>query len=174
MRAQEEIAHGIANFAVLAASSGQHAKATRLFAAAQTERDTIGLKLQEPEKTLYTQSEDVARLGLSQEMFNECWQAGRALHAEQAVAEALALEMEPPAYRAQPTDTPGIARLSIREMEVLQLLALGRTDRDIATALFVNVRTVHGHVATILARLGVSTRTSAVTTAIAAGIIVPQ
>jgi non-specific serine/threonine protein kinase len=175
MRAQEEIAHGIANFAVLAASSGQHAKAARLFGAAEAERDAIGLELQEPEKTLYGQSAEVARIGLSQEMFNECWHAGRALSAGQAVAEALALEVEPKGRRELPADSPDISRLSAREMEVLQLLALGRTDREIATALFVSVRTVHGHVARILARFGVTTRTSAVTTAIAAGIVtVPQ
>ena len=53
-------------------------------------------------------------------------------------------------------------------------LALGQTDRAIAAALFVSVRTVEGHVARILAKLGVRTRTAAARAAIAAGLVAPD
>ncbi len=173
MRTQEEIAHGIANFAVLAASSGQHAVAARLFGAAEAERDAIGLKLQEPERSAYDRAIDAARVGLSRETFATCWIAGGALGVEHAVAEALAMRIESPGRGDSRTDSAGPATLTPRELEVLGLLVLGRTDREIATALFVSPRTAHGHVANIFAKLGVSTRTAAATTAIAAGVVVP-
>ena len=47
------------------------------------------------------------------------------------------------------------------------------TDPAIAAALFISARTVENHVARILAKLGVHTRTAAATAAIAAGLIEP-
>jgi DNA-binding NarL/FixJ family response regulator len=44
---------------------------------------------------------------------------------------------------------------------VLRLLALGRTDREIADALYVTRRTASKHVSAILAKLGVRSRTAA-------------
>ena len=51
--------------------------------------------------------------------------------------------------------------LSARELEVLRLLASGRTNRDIASELVVSEHTVARHVQNIFAKLGVSTRTAA-------------
>ena len=46
--------------------------------------------------------------------------------------------------------------LTPREREVLALIAEGRTDRQIAEALFISPRTVAMHVSSILAKLGVT------------------
>lgn len=51
--------------------------------------------------------------------------------------------------------------LSRREIEVLDLLATGRTNQEIADHLFLALRTVDRHVSNILAKLGVSSRTAA-------------
>lgn len=51
--------------------------------------------------------------------------------------------------------------LTPRELEVLQLLATGVTNQEIADELYLSVRTVDRHVANILAKLGVPTRTAA-------------
>lgn len=51
--------------------------------------------------------------------------------------------------------------LSRREIEVLDLLATGRTNQEIADELFLALRTVDRHVSNILAKLGVSSRTAA-------------
>jgi two-component system response regulator DegU len=59
-------------------------------------------------------------------------------------------------------------------MEILQLLAAGQTDPAIAETLFISVRTVENHVAHILTKLGVRTRTAAVAVSIAAGQIAPM
>jgi DNA-binding CsgD family transcriptional regulator len=51
--------------------------------------------------------------------------------------------------------------LTPRERDVLALIAEGRTDRQIAEALFISPRTVAMHVSSILAKLGVPNRGSA-------------
>lgn len=51
--------------------------------------------------------------------------------------------------------------LSERELEVLQHLAAGETNKMIASALFVSARTVDRHVSNIYSKLGVSTRAAA-------------
>jgi DNA-binding CsgD family transcriptional regulator/tetratricopeptide (TPR) repeat protein len=70
--------------------------------------------------------------------------------------------------RRGPTDSYG---LSPREREVLNIVAEGRTDRDIAARLFISERTVHVHVRRILAKLGVSSRTEAAGVAIRQGLV---
>jgi DNA-binding CsgD family transcriptional regulator len=70
--------------------------------------------------------------------------------------------------RKAPADAYG---LSPREREVLDILAEGRTDRDIAARLFISERTVHVHVRRILAKLGVSSRTEAAGVAIRQGLV---
>ncbi len=62
-------------------------------------------------------------------------------------------------------------RLSPREREVLQLLTLGQTNREIAQNLIVSVSTVKIHVEHILAKLSVSDRTQAAVRAIELGLI---
>lgn len=51
--------------------------------------------------------------------------------------------------------------LSDREAQVLRLLAAGKTNRDIAAALFISEKTVARHVSNIFDKLGVSSRTGA-------------
>ena len=62
---------------------------------------------------------------------------------------------DPQRPRATGTDELG---LTPREREVLALIAEGRTDRQIAEALFISPRTVAMHVSNILAKLGVTNR----------------
>lgn len=64
----------------------------------------------------------------------------------------------PPAGPA-PNTAPG---LTIREREVLDWLAGGKTDRDIAEILAISHRTVHKHLQRIYDKLGVENRTAAV------------
>ena len=59
--------------------------------------------------------------------------------------------------------------LSDREIEVLRLLAGGLTNKDIAQALFLSVRTVEAHLRSIFAKLGVRSRTEAALWAVERG-----
>jgi DNA-binding NarL/FixJ family response regulator len=61
--------------------------------------------------------------------------------------------------------------LTARELEVLQLIATGMRNKEIAGALNISEETTQGHVKNILAKLNVHDRTEAVTLAIRRGII---
>jgi len=62
------------------------------------------------------------------------------------------------------------AGLSRREVEVLGLIAAGRSNRAIADELVVSEKTVHRHVSNIFAKLGVGSRTAAAAYAFEHGI----
>ena len=66
---------------------------------------------------------------------------------------------------AGPPSTPDPAGLSPREREVLALLATGRSNEEIATQLFLSIRTVERHVSNIYAKVGASGKTARVVAA---------
>ena len=104
---------------------------------------------------------------LDEAAFAAAWAEGYARPLGDAVGKALALarEMAEPAATTRPRRSP-TDDLSPREIDVLRLLADGRTDREIAGALAISPRTVARHVTAILAKLGVATRTAAATLAV--------
>lgn len=69
-----------------------------------------------------------------------------------------------------PTDLPS-ERLTERELEVVQLMAGGYSNREIAHALGTAEGTIKNHVSSILAKLGVRDRTRAVLKALEAGLL---
>jgi NarL family two-component system response regulator LiaR len=58
-------------------------------------------------------------------------------------------------------EVPAYKELTEREMEVLKLLAQGKSNQDIADQLIIGIKTVKFHVTNILAKLGVEDRTQA-------------
>lgn len=60
-------------------------------------------------------------------------------------------------------------RLTEREMEIVQLLAQGYANKDIAQKLYLSVRTIEGHLASIYSKLGVHSRTEAALYAVRKG-----
>ena len=64
----------------------------------------------------------------------------------------------PDVARLGPDDTHG---LTARELQVLRLVAIGRSNREIASALVISEHTVARHVQNLFAKLGVSSRTEA-------------
>jgi DNA-binding NarL/FixJ family response regulator len=71
--------------------------------------------------------------------------------------------------RGRPTTDTLIEPLSDREGEVLRLLASGHTNKDIAQALLISVRTVEAHLSGTYGKLGVRSRTEAVLWAVRHG-----
>ncbi|MER7689456.1 AAA family ATPase [Streptomyces sp. NPDC097610] len=79
--------------------------------------------------------------------------------------------------RGRLADSPSAAdrvpALTARESDVLRLLALGRTNRQIGEELFITGKTASVHVSNILAKLGASGRTEAVAIAYREGLVEP-
>ncbi|NNU27074.1 response regulator transcription factor [Isoptericola sp. JC619] len=75
---------------------------------------------------------------------------------EMLVAVATGVEQDAPA-------------LTARQREIVELVATGLTNKEIAHALGISVGTVRAHLDQIYARLGVSSRTAAVAAAAAGG-----
>jgi len=68
-------------------------------------------------------------------------------------------------------DHPGPNALTDREVEVLGLVATGRTNRSVGDALGISEKTVARHVANIFGKLGLSTRAAATAYAHRRGLI---
>jgi DNA-binding NarL/FixJ family response regulator len=73
-----------------------------------------------------------------------------------------------PVSAALPAEVPPeLEKLSPREQEVLRLIAMGFSNREIAHTLYISERTVRNHVTSILSQLGLRDRTQAALFAIA-------
>lgn len=68
-------------------------------------------------------------------------------------------------------EAPRGSTLTPREDQILRLIVLGLTNREIAQRLVVSPRTVDTHVERVLSKLGVSSRTRAVATALRLGLV---
>jgi DNA-binding CsgD family transcriptional regulator len=79
----------------------------------------------------------------------------------------------PESLTAFTPNTDAIRRTGItaRELEVLQLVALGLSTREIADKLFISINTVKSHTASLFQKLDVRRRTQAVQKATAAGLL---
>jgi DNA-binding NarL/FixJ family response regulator len=77
----------------------------------------------------------------------------------------------PPQVAAHIAEHMGEERLTAREIEVLQRLAGGNRNKDIADQLFISEETVKVHVKHLMDKLGASDRTQAVAIALRRGII---
>jgi DNA-binding CsgD family transcriptional regulator len=93
--------------------------------------------------------------------------AGDADSVVRAVRAVLTVESEP----ERPDGEPVAVMLSRREREMLQLVAIGLSDREIAEQLIVSPHTVHRHVANIRHKLGRGSRAAAVAEAARLGLL---
>jgi DNA-binding NarL/FixJ family response regulator len=77
----------------------------------------------------------------------------------------------PPEVAAELAEHATDEALSSREIAVLQLIAAGNANKEVAAQLSIAEDTVKSHVTNILAKLGANDRTHAVTLALKRGII---
>jgi len=83
-----------------------------------------------------------------------------------------AQDAAPGAGRGGATAVPGLVeQLTSRELEVLEMLAAGRSNQAIASELVITLDTVKKHVSHVLGKLGAANRTEAVTRARDLGVI---
>jgi non-specific serine/threonine protein kinase len=161
-RDQMGVADALLRLAQILVERGDAEPAACLFGAAEAQHERAGVKLHWKVRPEYDHAVTRTREALGDASFQAAWAAGRVLSREQSVDEGSSIQ--PTSACAAPATPPPQfphAQLSPRERDVLRLIAEGRSDREIATALSIGVRTVHTHVTGILNKLGVSSRTAA-------------
>ena len=161
----------LASVAMLAVGRDAPEVATRLLGAAEVLALRLGTPHQLPDRTFYEQTAATARAALG-DRFAAAWAEGELLTPVAAIAEAGAylatVDRAPMATAA--THPAGAAGLTPREGEVLRLVAEGRSNREIAEALFVSESTAITHVRHILTKLGLDSRTAVAAWAIRHGL----
>jgi ATP/maltotriose-dependent transcriptional regulator MalT len=146
----------IGGLAAVAQACGEPERAARWlgFEEAVRERQELGLAPDEREMRMRTRALAIESLGNAE--FTRCWEAGRSMQPGAVFAEARSW------MPTLPDPGKELCVLTRRELEVLEELALGRSNEEIAGDLFVSKRTIETHVASILAKLDVKSRGAAV------------
>ncbi len=171
IRPRESLLDVVSGVAVIAGDRGLHADALRLLTAIEVNRVAIAYHLEAPYDVVARQTRDQARALLPPEVADSAAAAGERLSFGALISEADALLEEIARRLAQGSDSDGSRTpagrlagrfgLTHREIEVLGLIAEGISDREIGERLYISPRTAMRHVANILLKLGVGSRTAA-------------
>jgi predicted ATPase/DNA-binding CsgD family transcriptional regulator len=151
------------------AVQGDPAWAVQLWGVAAALREARGTPIPPVYRFAYECSVAAARAQLGEKAFVALWQEGRTMTAEQALAAQgrtlapTATPIPPAATSAPPAKSPTTypAGLTVREVEVLRLVAQGLTDAQVAEQLVINSCTVNTHLTSIYGKIGVSSRSAA-------------
>ena len=168
---KQGIAETLEAYAELAVLHRAPRRAATLYGAAAAIRDAIGAPVAAIDAPRIDKAQARAR-----SMAGESWAQNYRRGSELAIETACSLAIAPLAPEAGAGSRAGTTMpaaqssslsepLTERQMEILQHLAQGKSDREIADALYISVRTVHVHVGNLLAKLGVHSRTAAISTA---------
>jgi len=144
----------------IVAAQGELTWAARLWGAAASLREMFSLLLPPVWHASYERSVAAAREHLGEKAFNAAWEEGRSMTPEQALAKREPMPEPNPALTA-PSSPSSHAGLTLREMDVLRLLAQGLTSAQIAERLVIGLVTVNSHVRSIYSKLGVTSRAAA-------------
>jgi DNA-binding CsgD family transcriptional regulator len=166
------VAGAIGGIAGVATGRGQPTEAVRLLGAANALRDALGVRYG-PHYVRGAQVLVELQSSLDPPAFMTAWEAGRSLSADEAVVAARQVIADSLAPSTTGTVNASRSRVGLtpRELDVLRLLVEGRSDREIAEALYIGARTVQTHVANLFAKLGVNARAEAAAVAVRRGIV---
>lgn len=149
----------------------RHQTAVRVFAAAANLRAPVNSIIDEVDQPAYQHNLATLAASLGEDAFAAAWEEGEVMPLAAAIACALA---EPPEIAALPaqSDTMDSAPggLTVREREVAVLIAQGKSNREIAQAMTVGLKTVETYVTRILSKLGCDSRVQVATWALAHGL----
>jgi predicted ATPase/DNA-binding CsgD family transcriptional regulator len=142
--------------AVIAAALGHLDLAAKLFGAAAGWRETYQQTHWFPMPTDFPQAAASVRRRLGERAWFQAYEAGTKLNSEQAMdfADEAVSALDEELQRRS-------AGLTAREVEVLQLVANGLSNAEIADRLVLSKRTVHAHLRSVYDKLGVNSRTAA-------------
>ncbi len=154
-----------------ATAAAQLARAVDLHAAVAVpfERAQIGLRAGVALAAAGERDAAIERLSDSYRVARRLGARPVASHAVAMVAD-LGESLEQRLGRRAAADHEG-AGLTRRELEVMRLVAVGRTNREIATSLYLSPRTVDMHVRNILSKLGCRSRVEATSKAHSLGLV---
>jgi DNA-binding CsgD family transcriptional regulator/tetratricopeptide (TPR) repeat protein len=149
---------------------------TRLCAAAEVLRELSGTPLPPDQQDSHSRVISQLQRRLSADTFDAAWAEGRTMPASEVIDLALALAAglaEPSSGEAPspPAGAPYPAGLSAREVEVLRLVALGKSNQQIADELVISMNTVIRHVSNILRKTDANNRAEAAVFATRHGLV---
>jgi ATP/maltotriose-dependent transcriptional regulator MalT len=152
-----ETADSLDGLAVVAAALGHLELAAKLSGTASGWRETYQQESWFPMPNDFQKSAASVRRRLGEPAWFEAYEAGRKLNSEHAMrlAEEAVSALEEELQRRS-------LGLTAREIDVLNLVADGLSNAEIADRLVLSERTVHAHLRSIFDKLGVNTRTAAV------------
>jgi predicted ATPase/DNA-binding SARP family transcriptional activator/DNA-binding CsgD family transcriptional regulator len=158
-----QVIETLEGMASLAGAMGKAARAARLWGAAEAAREVTGILATTPDElALHEPHMASARSRLGASAWEEALAEGRAMSLGEAARYALSEEADQPetptAQDASAYDEP-TENLTRREREVAALVARGLTNRQVAQELSISERTAANHVAKILKKLGLGSRT---------------
>src|SRR5947209_7188347 len=158
-----DMAPTLEGLAVVATAQDETAWAVRLWAAAAALRDTLGAPLPAVYRADYERCVATARAQMGEQAFAAAWAEGRGMTWEQALVARGPVTIPIETHPAPPTKWPATYPdgLTVREVEVLRLLAQGLTDARIAEHLIISPRTVNTHLKAIYGKIQVSSRSAA-------------
>jgi non-specific serine/threonine protein kinase len=154
LNAQEDLLHILAGIAGIAVVKQDYDRAARLLAATSALSEKLDATLHPAEQARFDQDLAAVQDALPEATFLTAWEDGRGL----SPAEAEKIARDLPESSGQCTSGNGLSR---RELEVLQMLANGASDREIAEALFISTETASTHVKNIRRKFGVRSRSAA-------------
>jgi DNA-binding CsgD family transcriptional regulator len=154
----------------LCAARGHYAEAVTLWAARTAQNQAVGLvDTPQEEHRLEPVVQEITRV-LEQRQLRTAQDRGGAMTLAAAVEFAVMMtEQGPPAPTA--AAPPEAGRLSVRERELVALVAQGRTDAEIAGELFISISTVRTHLDRIRDKSGCRRRADLTRLALEEGII---
>lgn len=136
----------------IAAAEGDSARAARLMGAADSILRRVGMSIEGSFSMwdYHRETEENLRRAWSEQRIQRAYTEGAAWDSDDAVAFALGESAGENSHDQPP--------LTKRELEVAELVSRGLTNRQIATSLFISVRTAEKHVDHILSKLNLSNR----------------
>jgi non-specific serine/threonine protein kinase len=162
----------LAGLAHLSQRLGHPERAATLSGSVDVLSERFNVVLFMPERGLHQQANSEARVSLGDERWQIARDIGRRFRAEDAIAFALETidTITIPIVESGQAHSASRSGLTARELEVLRLVVDGRSNQEIAAALFISPHTAIRHVANIMNKLGVDSRTAAATWAVRHGI----
>jgi len=147
----------------------QFEEAAKIFGQAEALRAPIGSVIDPADRADYSRIISGLQSALGMDAFAALWAEGAAMPIDGVIELALS-EPEMESTRAEKEKFGG---LTAREREVASLIAQGKSNREIAEAMTVGVKTIETYVTRILNKLGFDSRVQIATWAVEKGLMNP-